>query len=74
MLVRSGAGGVAGDRFGMSRWSEIGQEKRCITCGEYWPADSEFFEAAKKTRDRLSQRCIACIVEKTWSSVLIAAR
>ncbi|WP_157200829.1 hypothetical protein [Massilia sp. Root351] len=58
----------------MSRWTEIGQEKRCITCGEYWPADAEFFEAAKKTRDRLSPRCIACIVEKTWSSVLVAAR
>lgn len=72
--MRPGQDKALAERFSMSRLTEIGQEKRCITCGEYWPADAEFFEAAKKTRDRLSQRCIACIVEKTWSSVLVPAR
>ena len=72
--MRTVASTAPGGRFCMSRLSDIGQEKRCLTCGEYWPADSEFFESTKKTRDRLSARCIACIKEKTWASVLIRAR
>ncbi len=63
-----------GERFGMSKLTDIGKEKRCITCGEYWPADTEFFEVSHKTRDRLSARCIACIKENTWSSLWIGAR
>lgn len=69
--MRSGASAAPGGRYSMSRLTDIGQEKRCLTCGEYWPADGEFFEPTKKTRDRLTARCIACIKEKTWSSVLI---
>lgn len=63
------------DVFSYGKWliSEIGMEKQCITCGEYWPADAEFFEYAKKTRDRLSARCIACIKAKTWASVVLRA-
>jgi hypothetical protein len=52
--------------------SEIGEEKQCITCGEFWPADTEFFEPKLKTRDRLSTRCIACVKERVWSSVLLS--
>lgn len=59
--------------YGMWILSDIGKEKRCITCGEYWPADAEFFDGAKKTRDRLSARCIACIKAKTWASVVLRA-
>ena len=46
--------------------TELGEEKRCLTCGEYWPADHEFFELRPKSRDGLSPRCIACTVAKTW--------
>lgn len=56
------AGGKAG--------VDIGDEKQCITCGEFWPADTEFFEPKLKTRDRLSSRCIACCKEGIWSSAL----
>lgn len=35
------------DMTGESNWTEIetelGQELRCAQCGEYWPADREFF-------------------------------
>jgi hypothetical protein len=46
--------------------TELGDEKRCLTCGEYWPADYEFFEPMRKSRDGLSTRCIACTKAKTW--------
>lgn len=46
--------------------TELGDEKQCISCGEYWPADTEFFEARRATRDRLSNRCIACSKEGVW--------
>jgi hypothetical protein len=59
--------------FGSKILTEIGEEKQCITCGEFWPADTEFFDAKLKTRDRLSTRCIACVKEKVWSSVLLQA-
>ena len=49
--------------------TEIGSEKRCVSCGEYWPADTEFFEARIATRDQLATRCIACAKEKRWSPV-----
>lgn len=47
--------------------TELGHEKQCRACGEYWPADTEFFEARKAARDRLSVRCIACSKEKRWT-------
>jgi hypothetical protein len=54
--------------------TELGSEKQCISCGEYWPADVEFFEARVATRDRLSTRCIACAKEKIWASGALDAR
>ncbi len=53
--------------------TELGSEKRCMACGEYWPADTEFFEVRIAARDRLSTRCIACAKEKRWSSVTLDA-
>lgn len=47
--------------------TEIGIEKRCLTCGEYWPADAEFFEPKPRSKDRLSPRCIACIKARNWA-------
>ena len=61
--------GVMG--IGVKINTELGAEKQCITCGEFWPADTEFFEPKQKTRDRLSTRCIACVKEGNWSSVLL---
>ena len=46
--------------------TELGEEKRCMSCGEYWPADAEFFEAMRSSRDGWSPRCIACIRAKIW--------
>jgi hypothetical protein len=46
--------------------TELGNEKRCLTCGEYWPADHEFFETMRSSRDGLTPRCIACIKARLW--------
>lgn len=46
--------------------TELGQEKRCMACGEYWPSDQEFFQAMRSSRDGLTPRCIACIKDKLW--------
>jgi hypothetical protein len=48
----------------LSRVTELGAEKRCLACGEYWPADTEFFQSRLVTRDRLSACCIACSRER----------
>lgn len=45
--------------------TELGVEKLCSACGEYWPADTEFFEA-RKLKDGLSSRCIACTRAGIW--------
>lgn len=49
------------------RTTELGSEKRCMSCGEYWPADTEFFAPRVASRDRLATRCLACAKEKRWS-------
>lgn len=46
--------------------TELGEEKRCIACGEYWPADAEFFDRKISSRDGLTPRCIACIKARVW--------
>ena len=43
---------------------EIGEEKRCLTCGELWPADNEFFFPSKSRHGALMSSCIACMKEK----------
>ncbi|SFV12663.1 hypothetical protein [Pseudoduganella namucuonensis] len=47
--------------------SEIGELKRCMSCGECWPADPEFFAPAKACADGLSRRCLACVSERVWA-------
>jgi hypothetical protein len=49
--------------------SDLGIEKQCLACCEYWPSDIEFFEARNASRDRLSVRCIACTKEKRWTEI-----
>lgn len=39
--------------------------KRCIGCGDYWPADSEFF-FAKKDGDGIDNTCRACYMERRY--------
>lgn len=46
--------------------TELGDEKRCMACGEYWPADHEFFNTMRSGRDGLTPRCIACIKAGEW--------
>lgn len=46
--------------------TELGTEKRCVSCGEYWPVDAEFFRPQASSRDHWSARCIACIRDKVW--------
>ena len=48
-------------RKGQMRINEDGDvEKLCFHCGEYWPADSEFFSVARGKPDGLSWHCKAC--------------
>lgn len=46
--------------------TELGIEKRCCSCGEFWPADVEFFNPMPSARDKLTPRCIACIKAGLW--------
>lgn len=47
-----------------SEGGDVGEEKRCSTCGEFWPADREFFFASKSRCSQLMSSCIACTVER----------
>lgn len=40
--------------------TELGTERRCTKCNEYWPEDSEFFYSSK---GKIQQPCKACYVE-----------
>lgn len=42
--------------------TELGIEKQCTACGEFWPADKEFFYSAGN--GRLMAQCIACCEER----------
>ncbi|MDF3831564.1 hypothetical protein P3W85_01105 [Cupriavidus basilensis] len=44
--------------------SDIGLLKRCRHCGEYWPADSEFFARDARRQDGLEHICKACRKEQ----------
>ena len=35
-------------------------EKRCGKCGEFWPADREFFSPNRRAPDGLAWTCKAC--------------
>lgn len=53
--------------------SELGLEKRCLACRQFWPADSEFFEPRRNWRNPLSQRCRACIAETYWGPAVASS-
>jgi hypothetical protein len=48
---------VSSGRFA---FTELGLEKRCSVCGEYFPADTEFFYAQNYRPEGLSCGCKAC--------------
>jgi hypothetical protein len=57
-----GFGTVSGKRKSARdnvRQTELGVEKRCRCCKEFWPADEEFFF---HHRNKLSSACKACLV------------
>ena len=39
-------------------------EKFCKKCGEWWPADGEFFFRRARNPDGLDWACRACVAEK----------
>lgn len=41
-------------------------QKRCTSCGEYWPADTEFFYGTIKKTTVLHCYCKACYTEKRY--------
>lgn len=43
-----------------TRITELGQERCCSKCGEWWPDDTEFFF---RTRGRTCSPCKACYYE-----------
>ena len=47
------------------RLDEDGEpEKRCSKCGEWWPADNEFFPKRDGSRGGLYSWCKACCLER----------
>ena len=48
--------------------TELGEEKRCTRCGDYWPADGEFFGHQPNNRNGLSSQCRACLAESRRES------
>lgn len=52
---------------GRYRQGEDQLEKRCCDCGEYLPADTEFFYRAN-TLDGLKHECKVCFLENSKKS------
>lgn len=48
------------------RIEEDGLYKRCTTCRDYWPADSEFFFSSVSDTDGLNCYCKACYLERRY--------
>jgi len=40
--------------------TELGTERRCTKCGDYWPDDAEFFYTS---RGKTQQPCKACYAQ-----------
>lgn len=49
--------------------TELGLEKQCTRCHDFWPADAEFFYAAGSAKDGLMSECKACFAEKNAANV-----
>lgn len=50
-------------RKGTAVITELGLEKRCACCGEFWPQDTLFWSKNPTTADGLDYRCKACVNE-----------
>lgn len=50
-------------RNGRYRRGDVGLEKRCSKCREYWPADNTAFYPQLRERDGLSDWCKACYLQ-----------
>ena len=49
-----------GHKWAKHRYSkELGHEKTCTLCGEWWPVDAKFFNFVP-SRKRFESQCIAC--------------
>lgn len=46
-------------------YTELGCEKRCSACGEYYPLDNEFFyrKGSKNGKIKYTAQCKACYVQ-----------
>ncbi len=42
------------------RATELGRERKCTKCGDYWPDDAEFFYLSK---GKTQQPCKACYAQ-----------
>ena len=49
--------GLSSGRYAMTR---LGLERRCTRCGEYWPADTEFFYFQPSASGGLNCYCHDC--------------
>jgi len=45
------------------RETELGLEKRCRKCGEYWPLDGEFWHIQKRGVGGFNSVCRACRIQ-----------
>lgn len=48
---------------GQYQLTGLGLEARCSVCGDYWPADTEFFHLNPSSTTGLGARCKACDIE-----------
>jgi hypothetical protein len=56
---------TAGLAAGKYQYQDDGLYKRCAGCGDYWPADTEFF-FARKVGDGIDNKCRACYLERRY--------
>ena len=66
---------VRGLASGLYRYDEVGELKRkCSCCGDYWPADAEFFfRNPQRSSDGLHGWCKACHQQASLSKRRIQA-
>lgn len=65
------ARGLASGRFAII---EDELHKKCSRCGDYWPADREFFYPSPQCRCGLHTYCRACFLEIRAAGSIEAAR
>ena len=48
-------------RRGKYKHTDLGLERECSKCKEFWPADTEFWQAQKGQLDGFTSQCKACL-------------